>query len=262
MAKIVPLFSSSKGNSYYIQGNGSAILIDAGRNLKQLELAMSQNGLSTREVRAVFVTHEHTDHISALNVLLKRYDIPLYASRGTLDYLTRYDKVPTKARLNVIENIVETDDFRVQRVDTSHDAAEPCGYFITTPDGRRMSIVTDTGFLTEDARLALSRSHLAVVESNHDIDMLREGPYPYILKKRILSDNGHLSNAACAEALPAFVGAGLTRIILGHLSEENNTPHLAVSESVGALNRAGMIIDNDYTLDVAPVVTNGKSVIF
>ena len=262
MAKIVPLFSSSKGNSYYIQGNGSAILIDAGRNLKQLELAMSQNGLSMREVRAVFVTHEHTDHISALNVLLKRYDIPLYASRGTLDYLTRYDKVPPTARLDVIENIVETDDFRVQRVETSHDAAEPCGYFITTPDGRRMSVVTDTGFLTEDARLALSRSHLAVVESNHDIDMLREGPYPYILKKRILSDNGHLSNAACAEALPDFVGAGLTRIILGHLSEENNTPHLAVNESMGALNRAGMVINTDYTLDVAPVVTNGKAVTF
>ena len=262
MAKIVPLFSSSKGNSYYIQGNGSAILIDAGRNLKQLELAMSQNGLSMREVRAVFVTHEHTDHISALNVLLKRYDIPIYASRGTLDYLTRYDKVPPTARLNVIENIVETDDFRVQRVDISHDAAEPCGYFITTPDGRRMSVVTDTGFLTEDAKLALSRSHLAVVESNHDIDMLREGPYPYILKKRILSDNGHLSNAACAEALPDFVGAGLTRIILGHLSEENNTPHLAVSESVGVLNRAGMVINNDYTLDVAPVATNGRSVTF
>ena len=125
-----------------------------------------------------------------------------------------------------------------------------------------MSVVTDTGFLTEDARLALSRSHLAVVESNHDIDMLREGPYPYILKKRILSDNGHLSNAACAEALPDFVGAGLTRIILGHLSEENNTPHLAVNESVGALNRAGMVINTDYTLDVAPVVTNGRAVTF
>lgn len=262
MAKIVPLFSSSKGNSYYIQGNGSAILIDAGRNLKQIELAMKENGLEMHCVRAIFVTHEHTDHISALKVLLKRYDIPLFASRGTLENLTQYDKVPASARMNVIENIVETGDFRVQRVETSHDAAEPCGYFITTPDGRRLSIVTDTGFLTEDARLAISRSRLAVVESNHDIDMLREGPYPYILKKRILSDNGHLSNAACAEALPDFVGAGLTRIILGHLSEENNTPHLALSESVDALNRAGMALNADYTLDVAPVVTNGKSVVF
>lgn len=262
MAKIVPLFSSSKGNSYYIQGNDSAILIDAGRNLKQVELALSANNLSMRDVRAIFITHEHTDHISALKVMLKRYDIPLYASRGTLDYLTRCDKVPATARLNVIENIVETDSFRVQRVATSHDAAEPCGYCITTPDGRRLSIVTDTGFLTEDARGAISRSHLAVVESNHDVDMLREGEYPYILKKRILSDNGHLSNAACAEAMPDFVSAGLTRIILGHLSEENNTPHLALNETIDSLNRAGMVLGADYTLDVAPVVTNGKSVMF
>ena len=262
MAKIVPLFSSSKGNSYYIQGNSAAILIDAGRNLKQLELAMAANNIAMRDVRAIFVTHEHTDHISALKVLLKRYDIPLYASRGTLEYLTRCDKVPASARLNIIDDLIETDDFRVRRVQTSHDAAEPCGYHITTPDGRKLSIVTDTGFLTEDARAAISRSHLAVVESNHDIDMLREGEYPYILKKRILSDNGHLSNAACAEALPDFVGAGLTRIILGHLSEENNTPHLAISEATESLKRAGMLPDTDYTLDVAPVATNGKSIIF
>lgn len=262
MAKIVPLFSSSKGNSYYIQGNGSAILVDAGRNLKQLELALAANGLSMREVRAICVTHEHTDHISALKVLLKRYDIPLYASRGTLEYLANNDKVPPTARLNVIEDVIETADFRIRRVQTSHDAAEPCGYFITTPDGRRVSVVTDTGYLTDDARTAIARSHLAVVESNHDIDMLREGMYPYILKKRILSDNGHLSNAACADALPGFVGAGLTRIILGHLSEENNTPHLALNESIDALNRAGMALNADYTIDVAPVATNGKSVIF
>ena len=179
MAKIVPLFSSSKGNSYYIQGNGSAILIDAGRNLKQIELALSANDLSLRNVSAIFVTHEHSDHISALKVLLKRYDIPLYASRGTLEYLALNDKVPATASLNVIEDIIETDDFRVQRVATSHDAAEPCGYFITTPDGRRVSVVTDTGYLTDDARTAISRSHLAVVESNHDIDMLRAADIGY-----------------------------------------------------------------------------------
>lgn len=262
MAKIVPLFSSSKGNSYYIQGNGSAILVDAGRNLKQIELAMAENGLSMRDVSAIFVTHEHSDHISALKVLLKRYDIPLYASQGTLDYLISYDKVPATARLNVIEDVIETDDFRIARVETSHDAAEPCGYHITTPDGRRLSIVIDTGYLTEDARRAISRSHLAVVESNHDVDMLKNGMYPYILKQRILSDSGHLSNSACADALPDFVGAGLTRIILGHLSEENNTPHLALSEAVESLNRAGMVLESDYLIDVAPVATNGKSMLF
>ena len=262
MAKIVPLFSSSKGNSYYIQGNDSAILIDAGRNLKQLELAMSANGLSMSRVGAVFVTHEHSDHISALKVLLKRYDIPLFATRGTLEYLTRSDKVPASARLNVVEDSVEINDFRVERVETSHDAVDPCGYFIATPDGRKVSIVTDTGYLTDHARESVARSNLAVVESNHDVGMLKGGPYPYILKKRILSDSGHLSNSACAEALPYFVGRGLTRIILGHLSEENNTPRLAFEEAVDSLNRAGMAINSDYIIDVAPVETNGKGMVF
>lgn len=262
MAKIVPLFSSSKGNSYYISGNGTAVLIDAGRNLKQLELAMSANGVSMREVRAIFVTHEHSDHITALKVLLKKYDIPLYATKGTLEELIRYDRVPASARLFPIQDVVQTTDFCVERVETSHDAAESCGFFIETPDGRRASIVTDTGYLTESARAAVSRSHLAVVESNHDIRMLKSGPYPYILQKRILSDRGHLSNAACAEALPSFVEAGLTRIILGHLSQENNTAAIAVSEAMTSLSRAGMAIDSDYILDVAPVETNGKSMTF
>ena len=262
MAKIVPLFSSSKGNSYYIRGNGTAILVDAGRNLKQLESAMAANDISLGEVRALFVTHEHVDHVSALKVLLKKYDIPLYATKGTLDELIRGDRVPASARLNVISDVIETADFRVERVATSHDAAESCGYFIVTPDGRRLSIVTDTGYLTDGARAAIARSNLAVVESNHDVQMLRTGPYPYILQKRILSDTGHLSNAACAAVLPACVEQGLTRIILGHLSEENNRPSLAASESIGALTRAGMTADVDYTIDVAPVETNGKSVVF
>lgn len=262
MAKIVPLFSSSKGNSYYIQGNRTAILVDAGRNLKQLEAAMTLNGLSLGDVRALFITHEHTDHISALKVMLKRYDIPLYATKGTLDELIRTDKVAACARLNVIEDVIETADFRVERVETSHDAAESCGYFIETPDSRRLSIVTDTGYLTDNAKTAIAHSNLAVVESNHDVEMLKNGPYPYILRKRILSDSGHLSNPACAEALPAFVEAGLTRIILGHLSQENNLPSIAVSEAMRSLSAAGMVVDSDYTLDVAPVDTNGKSITF
>lgn len=262
MAKIVPLFSSSKGNSYYIRGNGTAILVDAGRNLKQLECAMAANDISLREVRALFVTHEHVDHISALKVLLKKYDIPLYATRGTLDELVRGDKVPPSARLNVITDVIETADFRVERVSTSHDAAESCGFFINTPDDRTLSIVTDTGYLTDQAKAAISRSNLAVVESNHDIRMLKTGPYPYILQKRILSDTGHLSNAACAEALPACVEAGLTRIILGHLSQENNTASIALSEAIASLSRAGMTADADYIIDVAPVETNGRSMVF
>lgn len=262
MAKIVPLFSSSKGNSYYIRSNGSAILVDAGRNLKQIETALSINGLSMEDIGAIFVTHEHADHVSALKVLLRHYNIPLYATRGTVEELVNTDKVPASANLNVIDDVIETANFRVERVETSHDAAESCGYFITTPDDRRLSIVTDTGYLTDSAKAAVSRSNLAVVESNHDIDMLRSGVYPYVIKRRILSDVGHLSNEACAKALPDFVRSGLTRIILGHLSQDNNTVSLALNEAKASLKAAGMTADSDYIIDVAAVETNGKSMVF
>ena len=262
MAKIVPLFSSSRGNSYYIQGNSDAILIDAGRNCKQIELALSMNGLSMENVRAIFVTHEHSDHISALNVLLKRYKLPLFATQGTLEELASKNILPAGANANVIENTVFIGDFAIRRVETSHDARESCGYFITTPDRRNVSVVTDTGYLTDSAKAAIGESHCAVVESNHDIEMLKNGGYPYIIKKRILSDYGHLSNLSCAEALPSFVEQGLTRIILAHLSAENNMPKIALDEAVSSLAKAQMKRDSDYMIDVASPDCIGKSMVF
>lgn len=262
MAKIVPLFSSSRGNSYYIQGNDDAILIDAGRNCKQIEMALSLNGVSMEKVRAVFVTHEHTDHISALNVLLKRYKLPLFATRGTLAELAAKNILPAGANANVIEDTVAVGDFEVRRVETSHDARESCGFFVTTPDQKKVSVVTDTGYLTDDAKYAIGNSHCAVVESNHDIEMLKNGFYPYIIKRRILSDHGHLSNRSCAEALPSFVEQGLTRIILAHLSAENNMPKIALDEAVSSLSKARMAINSDYMIDVASPDCIGKSMVF
>lgn len=262
MAKIVPLFSSSRGNSYYIQGDRDAILIDAGRNCKQIEAALSINGVSMENVRAVFVTHEHFDHVSALNVLLKRYKLPLVASQGTIEELIKKNILPADAQVNVIEDEISFGDFNVKRVETSHDARESCGFFVTTPDQRKVSVVTDTGYLTDDAKEKISQSHCAVVESNHDLNMLKTGAYPYILKKRILSDRGHLSNLSCAEALPSFVEQGLTRIILAHLSAENNMPRIALDEAVSSLSKAQMVRDADYLIDVAAPESFGKSVVF
>ncbi len=262
MAKIVPLFSSSKGNSYYICGNNEGILVDAGRNCKQLELALMSNEIDTRTIKAIFVTHEHTDHCSALKVFAKRYDLPIYGSQGTIDALIKGDKVHCGAKLNVIENEVCVSDMQIKRVLTSHDAAESCGYFITTADNRKCSVVTDTGFLTQDAFEHLKKSNVAVVESNHDVNMLKNGPYPYILKKRVLSMTGHLSNVDCANILPQLVSSGVTRLILAHLSQENNTPRLALDTAVSMLSSNGMTKDNDYTIMTAPALTNGKLVIF
>ncbi len=262
MAKIVPLFSSSQGNSYYISGNNEAILVDAGRNCKQLELALRQNEIDEKTIKAIFVTHEHTDHCSALRVFAKRYDLPIYATKGTIDALINGDKVDVNAKLEVIENDIVLGDMLIKRVATSHDATESCGYHITTADNRKCAVVTDTGFLTNDALSALKDSNLSVIESNHDIEMLKNGPYPYILKKRVLSMTGHLSNVDCAKVLPSLIQSGVTRLVLAHLSQENNTVSLALDTAVASLSANGMKRDSDYTIMTAPVQTNGKNIIF
>lgn len=262
MAKIVPLFSSSKGNSYYIQGNSEGILVDAGRNCKQLELALLSNEIDTRNIKAIFVTHEHIDHCAALKVFAKRYDLPVYATKGTLDALVKSNKVDTNAKLIEINDEIALGDMLIKRLDTSHDASESCGYFITTADNRRCSIVTDTGFLTQNAIEYMKQSNAVVIESNHDIDMLKNGPYPYVLKQRVLSMTGHLSNVDCAKVLPKLVESGVTRLLLAHLSQENNTRTIALETSIAALSASGMSKDSDYIINTAPVEPNGKSVIF
>ena len=133
---------------------------------------------------------------------------------------------------------------------------------MTAPDGKAALIATDMGVMTDGVRQAAAKSDFVVLESNHDIEMLKTGPYPYPLKRRILSDKGHLSNDACAAELVELVKGGTLRLMLGHLSEQNNTPDVALRTSVCELERAGMKFKNDFTLDIAPAVTCAKSVIF
>lgn len=262
MAKFVTLFSSSKGNSYYIGSSGQAVLIDAGRSCKQIEQAMMSNNLDMRSVRAIFVTHEHSDHCSGLKVLASRYGINVYASTGTLEALMEDSRLDSRFDADVIDSKLTVGDMLIERVDTPHDARESCGYKVTTADGKKAIVATDMGIMLPSVRAAVSECDLAVVESNHDVNMLLSGPYPYPLKRRILSDKGHLSNTACAEELPDFVRAGVRRIVLGHLSQDNNTPDVAYATALCSLKQAGMKEGEDFILSVAPVETNGKSIIF
>ena len=262
MARIYPLFSSSKGNSTYIGSKTEGILIDDGVSFARLKKALDVNGLSVDAIKAIFVTHEHSDHCQGLKVLASRYGFTVYASEGTLRELERTDKLCSRFTADVIEKRISIGDMLIERTDTPHDSAESCAYSVTTPDGSRATIATDMGIMLPTVREAIKKSNLAVIESNHDIDMLRCGPYPYVLKKRILSDRGHLSNKACAEELPELVRSGVTRFVLGHLSKENNTPALAYNTSMQSLINAGMKPNVDFTLEVAPVETNGKAVLF
>ncbi len=262
MARAVPLFSGSKGNSYYIGTTSEGVLIDAGRSCKQIEYAMEANGLSMNSISAVFITHEHTDHCSALKVLAKRYKFDVYGSLGTLNALEQYGKIAPETTARLIENEIAIGNMLVQRIDTPHDAAESCCYRVTAPDGKSALIATDMGIILQEVHNAAMKSDFVVLESNHDIDMLRNGDYPFPLKKRILSDKGHLSNETCANELAELVKCGTLRLMLGHLSEQNNTPSLALSTSVSTLEKSGMKFRSDYTLDVAPPETRVQSVIF
>ncbi len=262
MAKIVPLFSSSKGNSYYIGSSGQGVLIDAGRSCKQIEQAMMNCNLDMRFVKGIFITHEHADHCSALRVLASRYGTNVYASEGTLTALMEADRLSSRFEADVIHSKISIGDMLIERIDTPHDARESCSYRVTTPDGKKAMIATDMGVMLPSVREAIAGCNAAVIESNHDISMLMSGPYPYALKRRILSDRGHLSNIACAEELPEFVRRGCTRLVLGHLSQDNNTPEVAYATALCELKQAGMKIGEDFTLEVAPVETNGKSIVF
>lgn len=262
MAKAVPLFSGSKGNSYYIGTASEGVLIDAGRSCKQIENAMQANGLSMKNIGAVFITHEHTDHCSALRVLAKKYNFDIYASEGTLDALAVGNKINSDANTYVIENEVSVGNMLIQRINTPHDAAESCCYRVVAADGKSALVATDMGVMLPTVRISAQKSDFVVIESNHDIQMLKNGIYPFYLKQRILSSKGHLSNVACAEELVNLVKGGTLRLMLGHLSEENNTPNLAFSTANSALESAGMKYKSDFTLDIAPSETNLTSVIF
>lgn len=262
MAKAVPLFSGSKGNSYYIGTASEGILIDAGRSCKQIENAMMANGLDIRKIGGIFITHEHTDHCSALKVLASRYNLKVFASRGTLEALARSNKLDSRFEAFVIEDEIAIGNMLVKRINTPHDAAESCCYSVTLSDGKIATVATDLGYMTDEIRQAACKSDFAVIESNHDIEMLKNGLYPFQLKRRILSDRGHLSNIACAKELAELVQGGTLRLMLGHLSEENNTPYLARTTAINMLAQAGLKIGTDFTLDIAPVETDTRSIIF
>lgn len=264
MARFCPLFSGSSGNSYYVGASGGGILIDAGRSAKQMELALRANGLEPDGIQAIFITHEHSDHIQGVRVLASRYSIPVYASRGTLEGMEQAGAINGKFFCDIVDGEgIETAGMRVTPFRTSHDSRESVGYVIHTPDGRKIAVATDLGYLSETVFEAVSGCDLLVLESNHDVRMLQNGCYPYYLKRRILSERGHLSNDACAGELPAFVQSGTTRIVLAHLSQENNIPELAYQTALCTLTTCGMKQGIDFELMVAPRENmGGKTILF
>lgn len=252
MAKFCSLYSSSSGNCTYIGAAGGGILIDIGVSAKKTAEALADIGVDPSEIAAIFVTHEHNDHIKGVRVFAARHGIDVYASAGTLAGMEALRAIDAKTRTHVMPAAgVEAGGCFVRPFRTPHDARESTGFTVTTPDGKRIAVATDIGCVTPTVLDAVTGSDLILLESNHDLRMLQNGPYPYFLKERILSDHGHLCNDRCAETAVRLLESGTTRFVLGHLSKENNLPALARETTRAELQIAGAQENLDYLLQVA-----------
>ncbi len=252
MIKILPLFSGSSGNCVYVNCDGEEILIDAGVSCKRIETALQSVGTRLDSIKSILVTHEHSDHIKGLDVICRKHGIPVYINRKSASFFddTLDSLFSGNAKIADAGDTLSFNGFEANVFSTPHDSIGSCGYHFTFKDGTRFALATDLGIITDEVRAYLLGCKTVIIESNHDLKMLKEGPYPYILKKRILSDRGHLSNEACAEFLPYLVEMGAKKIVLAHLSGENNTPSLAYKTNAEALAEAGFT-PSDVNLTVA-----------
>jgi phosphoribosyl 1,2-cyclic phosphodiesterase len=260
--KIFPLFSGSSGNSTYIESYGTAILIDIGCSTKKVETILKDNDIDPKNIKSIFITHEHIDHVRGLKTFAKRYHTKVYSSEGTIDALKKKRILDEKIQDEIItEEGISLGNISVKPFHTSHDSRESLGYVVNIDDKKNVAIATDMGYISDTVFDAISGCKTIFIESNHDVGMLENGPYPYFLKKRILSKKGHLSNEACAEVLPGLVKSGTQRFILSHLSEHNNFPELAYRASLLSLTQVGMKQNIDFEISVASK-ENSKGIIF
>ena len=258
MARIYPICSSSSGNSTFIGTRGHGILVDAGCSFRALKLALEYIDTDCSGIEAVFITHEHTDHIKALEQLIKHTKIPVFATVKTAEALKADGKIPEDAPVYDSRGGYKSAAFEVSCFKTSHDSADSVGYVIRFGE-ETFAVCTDTGYVTDETKKSLKGVKTVLLESNHDMEMLRRNPnYHADLKRRILSDTGHLSNDACAGFAAELVRFGTRNLILGHLSKENNTPETAANCTRRFLEDRGFIEERDYTLTVAPASTSGE----
>jgi phosphoribosyl 1,2-cyclic phosphodiesterase len=222
------LASGSTGNSIYIENDEHAFLVDAGLSAKKLEGLLGGIGRSLKQVDGIFVTHEHSDHIRGLGVAARKYGMPIYANDKTwkaMDGLV--GEIPTGQRFTFdMETVKSFGSLDIQSFAVSHDAADPM-FYVFHDSGRKLALITDTGYVSDRMKGWISGSDAFVFESNHDVGMLQMGRYPWNVKRRILSDVGHVSNEDAAVAMSEVVDQKETRIYLSHLSKDNNMKDLA-----------------------------------
>jgi phosphoribosyl 1,2-cyclic phosphodiesterase len=218
------LASGSSGNCFYVENNNQAILIDAGLSAKQAFQRLDDLNLEKNKIKAIFISHEHTDHIKGADVLSRSLNIPIFATKGTVknSFLSSNDNLINPIKSSESISIA---GLEVESIPKSHDAAEPVSFIIRNK--KTLSILTDIGYSCKNISRAINESDFLVMEANHDINMLENGPYPWDLKKRVLSDKGHISNLHSALSVLENSHKKLESITLAHLSKTNNTKELA-----------------------------------
>ncbi len=254
MIKFLCLGSGSSGNSYLLKTENSGILIDAGISIRSLKKSLKEYDFSLDHIDAVFVTHDHADHIKAVGHLANDYEKPIYATELVHMGINRNycisSKLTAKHQCFVNkEQQTMIGDFAITPFEVSHDSTDCVGYKVEVED-ITFCIITDCGKVTQQVAEAISVANYLVIEANHEESMLASGPYPAYLKGRILSGQGHLSNKQCADALVNYATPELRHVWLCHLSEENNHPELARKTIDQVLRSNGLIIGKDFNVEV------------
>ncbi len=220
--KIVVLASGSKGNSTYIEENNTRILIDLGLSLSYIEEKLNNIEVNPKDINYIIITHTHSDHIIGLKKFISKYNTQLIISPKMESEIRKQIKEP---KLVYFKKEMDLEDLSIKIIKNSHDS-ESYGFILN----EKVVYITDTGYINTKHFPLLENKEMYIIESNHDIEMLMNGKYPFYLKQRILSDKGHLSNEACSYYLSQLIGNNTKNIVLAHISEENNTPEIALNE--------------------------------
>ena len=263
MVRMTVLASGSRGNTAILSSSGTSILIDAGISCRETLRRMLRAGEDPKQLSAIVITHEHQDHVSGLGVLARKLKIPVYITGHTHQEWQRWVRGPAtgqkelyqdndKAHLDCCEHFRAGEKFQIGDIEIlpftiPHDAADPVGFIFRT-EGLKIGMATDLGYMTANIKMHLRGCDALVIESNHDLEMLRGGPYPWSIKQRVMSRVGHLSNDSLAEFFSSDYDGGAAYVVLAHLSEANNHPELALQSAERALGGRLNLIQNRLVL--------------